>query len=106
MYQKLAQYSPYSRIKFSCIFFLFIFQNLCEKIIDDETALKTRITNNIERNTQEILKLSEVSEEDCKVMSDKIRNKDFKNTLTGAKLTNLLFSCRVLEWSQKMLWTV
>ncbi|XP_042884574.1 protein regulator of cytokinesis 1-like isoform X2 [Penaeus japonicus] len=33
--------------------------NLCEKIIDDETALKTRITNNIERNTQEILKLSE-----------------------------------------------
>lgn len=39
-----------------------MFQNLCEKIIDDETALKTRITNNIERNTQEILKLSEVSE--------------------------------------------
>ncbi|XP_071550487.1 protein regulator of cytokinesis 1-like isoform X2 [Panulirus ornatus] len=33
--------------------------NLCEKIIDDETALKTRITNKIERNTRDILKLYE-----------------------------------------------
>ncbi|XP_053650951.1 protein regulator of cytokinesis 1 isoform X2 [Cherax quadricarinatus] len=33
--------------------------NLCDKIIDDEMALKIRITNNIDRNTRHILKLSE-----------------------------------------------
>ncbi|XP_045624638.2 protein regulator of cytokinesis 1 isoform X2 [Procambarus clarkii] len=33
--------------------------NLCDKIIDDETALKTRITKNIDRNTREIVKLYE-----------------------------------------------